>query len=591
MKRLMTGNEAIARGAFEAGVTLASAYPGTPSTEILENIAQYKDSIYSEWAPNEKVALEVAIGGSIAGARTLAAMKHVGLNVAADPFFTYAYTGVNGGFVLVTADDPGMHSSQNEQDNRYYAKFAKVPMLEPSNSQEAKEFVKEAYKISEEFDVPMLLRVTTRICHSKSLVEFADREEVEMKPYVKNGAKYIASPANSKVLHVKLEEKLKKLEEYSNKTSLNYEIWNNKKIGVITSGVSFNYAEEVFGEDVSYLKLGMTYPLPMAKIKEFANKVEILYIVEELEPYIETEVRAVGIKCFGKDKISNIGELNPDIIRKGFLNEESEALEVSSEKIVNRPPTLCAGCPHRGFFYELSKRKNVYVSGDIGCYTLGAAPPLSTTDSVICMGASVSAGHGFAKACKANDRDMKVFSVIGDSTFFHSGITGLVDLVYNGGHTTTVVLDNRITGMTGHQDNPGTGYTLMGDVAPEIDIEKLVKAIGIKDVDVINPLNLEETRKVIEKHENLDKASVIITKWPCALKRFTEKDHERFNLKRAQCFVDQEKCRKCKMCLKVGCPAISMDKDKGANIDLAMCVGCDVCLQVCPFDAIQKVKA
>lgn len=591
MKYLMTGNEAIARGVYEAGVTVASAYPGTPSTEILENVANYKEDIYSEWAPNEKVALEVAIGAAIAGARSLAAMKHVGVNVAADPLFTVAYTGVNGGLVLVTADDPGLHSSQNEQDNRYYAKFAKIPMLEPSNSQEAKSFVKEAYHISETFDVPMLLRVTTRICHSKSLVEFEERVSVPMKPYEKKAEKFIASPANSRKLHVILEEKLKKLEEYSNESPLNYEEWHGDQIGIITSGVSYHYAKEVFGEEASYLKIGMSFPLPKKKIEAFAQKVKTLYIIEELEPYIEETVRQMGISCIGKDKISNVGELNPDIIRRALKGETPNKVEKAEDKVVNRPPTLCAGCPHRGFFYALSKRKNVYVSGDIGCYTLGAAPPLSTTDSVICMGASVSAGHGFAKACEKNERDMHVFSVIGDSTFFHSGITGLINVMYNKSNATVVVLDNRITGMTGHQENPGTGYTLMGEKTPEIDIEKIARAVGIQVVDVVNPLDLKKCTEIIEKHEQLKEPSVIITKWPCALKRFTEEDHQRFDLKRAQCKVEEEKCRKCKMCIRVGCPAISIEPGKASHIDPAMCVGCDVCLQVCPFGAIQKVKA
>ncbi|EOC99407.1 indolepyruvate ferredoxin oxidoreductase subunit alpha [Caldisalinibacter kiritimatiensis] len=589
MKELLTGNEAVARGAYEAGVTVASAYPGTPSTEILENVAKYKE-IYSEWAPNEKVALEVSIGASIAGARSLAAMKHVGVNVAADPLFTVAYTGVNGGLVLVTADDPGMHSSQNEQDNRNYAKFAKIPMLEPSDSQEAKEFTKIAYKISEEFDVPILLRLTTRICHSKGIVELEDREQVEIKEYVKNIPKYVATPANGRKLHVKLEEKLKKLEEFSNNTSLNKVEWYDKKIGIITSSVSYQYAKEVFGDNASYLKLGFTYPLPKEKIKKFANEVEKLYVIEELDPYLETEIKAMGIEVIGKELIPRVGELNPDIIAKTLLGENKEVIEKNEEKVVGRPPTMCAGCPHRGLFYELSKKKNVVVTGDIGCYTLGSAPPLEAMDTCICMGASISAGHGFSKAAQVNGRETKVFSVIGDSTFFHSGITGLIDIVYNKGNAATIILDNRITGMTGHQHNPGTGYTLMGEVTNEIDIVKICEAIGVKHIEVINPLNLKETKAAIDKAMEVDEPMVIITKWPCVLKKSPNEEIEEYGLAdRKICEVDQDKCKKCKMCLKVGCPAISFDSEKGAIIDDTMCVGCDVCLQVCPFDAIVKV--
>lgn len=588
MKELLTGNEAVARGAYEAGVTLASAYPGTPSTEILENVANYKE-IYSEWAPNEKVALEVAIGGSIAGARTLAAMKHVGVNVAADPLFTFGYTGVNGGCIIVSADDPGMHSSQNEQDNRYYAKAAKIAMIEPSDSQEAKDYVKEAYKISEEYDVPVLYRLTTRICHSKGLVDFKDRTEVGIREYNKDIPKYVATPANGRTLHVKLEEKLKKLEEYSNKTSLNRFEWNDTEIGVITSGVAYQYSKEVFGDDVSYLKLGFTFPLPKQKIKEFAQKVDKIYVIEELEPYIETEIKTMGIEVIGKEVLPIVGELNPDIIKESILGEKSEILEKDEEKVVGRPPTMCAGCPHRGLFYELSKKKKVVVTGDIGCYTLGSTPPLSSMDTCICMGASVSAGHGFSKASEINGRDVKVFGVIGDSTFFHSGVTGLIDIVYNRGNAATIILDNRITGMTGHQENPGTGYTLMGEEAPQIDIVKLCEAIGVKHIEEINPLDLNQTNKAINKALEIDEPMVIITKYPCVLKSSTEEEVEEYGLNRKECVVDSEECKKCKMCLKAGCPAISFDQEKGSIIDENMCVGCDVCLQICPFDAIKKV--
>jgi len=588
MKKLLTGNEAVARGAYEAGVTLAAAYPGTPSTEILENVANYKD-IYSEWSPNEKVALEVAIGGSIAGARTLAAMKHVGINVAADPLFTFGYTGVNGGCVIISADDPGMHSSQNEQDNRYYAKADKVDMIEPSDSQETKDFIKEAYKISEEYDVPVLFRLTTRICHSKGLVDCEEREEVGIKEYNKNIPKYVATPANGKKLHVAVEDKLVRLEEFSNNTSLNRIEWNDKKVGVVTSGVAYQYAKEVFGEDASFLKLGFTFPLPKKKMREFAESVEKLYVIEELEPYLEMEIKAMGIEVIGKESIPLIGELNPDIIRESIFGEKTETIEKKEENVVGRPPTMCAGCPHRGLFYELSRKKNVVVTGDIGCYTLGSAPPLSTMDTCICMGASISAGHGFSKACEVNGRDVKVFGVIGDSTFFHSGITGLIDIVYNRGNAATIILDNRITGMTGHQENPGTGYTLMGEEAAEIDIIKLCEAIGVKHIEVVNPLDLDQTKNAINKAMKLDEPMVIITKYPCVLKKSTDEEVEQYGLDRKACVVESDICKKCKMCLKAGCPAISFDPETGSIIDEDMCVGCDVCLQICPFDAIKKV--
>lgn len=589
MKKFMTGNEAVARGAYEAGVTLASAYPGTPSTEILENTANYKE-IYSEWSPNEKVALEVAIGGSIAGARTLAAMKHVGVNVAADPLFTFGYTGVNGGCIIVSADDPGMHSSQNEQDNRYYAKAAKIAMLEPSDSQEAKDYVKIGYEISEKYDVPILLRLTTRICHSKGLVELEDRQDVEMKEYNKNIPKYVAAPANGRVLHSVVEEKLKKLEEYSNKTPLNKIEWNDKKIGIITSGVAYQYAKEVFEDRASYLKLGFTFPIPKQLIKDFAKEVETLYVIEELEPYLETQIKAMGIDVIGKEVIPITGELNPDIIAEAILGEKRETLAKDEDKVVGRPPTMCAGCPHRGLFYELSKKKNIVVTGDIGCYTLGSAPPLSTMDTCICMGSSVSAGHGFAKANEVNGRkDIKVFGVIGDSTFFHSGITGLIDMVYNKGNAATIILDNRITGMTGHQENPGTGYTLMGEVAEQVDIVKICKAIGVKHIEIVNPLKLNEVKAAIDKAMSTDEPIVIITKYPCVLKKSKQDEIDEYGLKRAKCVVDSNACKECKLCLKAGCPAVSFKKGTGAIIDETMCVGCDVCLQICPFDAIKKV--
>lgn len=596
MKQLMTGNEAVARGFYEAGGHLASAYPGTPSTEILENMAQYKE-VYSEWSPNEKVATEVAIGASIAGARALCAMKHVGVNVAADPLLTFGYTGVTGGFLMVSADDPGMHSSQNEQDNRYFAKFAKIAMVEPSNSQECKDFIQEALRVSEEYDVPVLYRMTTRVCHSKSLVELGERKEVAVKEYIRNISKYVAAPANARKLHVIVEDKLKKLEEYSNNSSLNIEEHNEgAKIGIVTSGVSYQYAKEVFGKTASYLKLGFTFPLPMAKIEKFCQGFDQIYVIEELEPFIEDAMKIHGIECIGKEKISNIGELNPDIIAAALLGKDNSGKQEildTQNLAINRPPTLCAGCPHRGLFYALSKEKNIVISGDIGCYTLGMAPPLNAMDSVICMGASISAGHGMQQVFSKfgneenKSKDKKVVSVIGDSTFFHSGITGLVDSIYNRSSLVTIILDNRITGMTGHQENPGTGYTLMGDKVEVIDIEKIVRAIGINNVQVINPLHLEDTKQAIKEALKKEEPSVIITKWPCALKKFTQEDKKEFACEITFKYkVNEEKCRSCKMCLKSGCPALSFDKYSHINPD--MCVGCGVCAQICPFDAIEK---
>lgn len=590
MKYLLTGNEAVARGAFEAGVTYASAYPGTPSTEILENMAQYKDVMTAEWAPNEKVALETVIGASFAGARTIAAMKHVGVNVAADPLFTIAYTGITGGLVLVSADDPGCHSSQNEQDNRYFAKFAKVACVEPSDSQESKDFVKEAFEISEKFDVPVIFRMTTRVCHSKGLVQLDDRIEREIIPYVKRTQKTIAAPAHAKILHPIVENKLIEMEKFSNETPLNRIEWGSKKIGIITSGVAYTYAREVFGDNASYLKLGFTFPLPMDKIRAFASEVETLYVIEELEPFIEEQMKANGIACIGKEKIPRVGELNPDIVAKALLGEVSETISPNPEMIVGRPPTLCAGCPHRGFFYTLSKKKNVMITGDIGCYTLGSAEPLNATDTVICMGASISMGHGASKAFEKNQVEKRVVAVIGDSTFFHTGINSLIHVGYNKGNTVSVILDNRITGMTGHQENPGSGFTLQGDPANIIDIPNLVKAVGIEHVVSVNPLDLKAMDKAIEDAFAFDGPSVIITRYPCVLKKFSEADIKEFDIRKKRCHVLNDKCRGCRVCTKTGCPAISFDTTtKKANIDKYMCVGCEVCLQACPFQAIERV--
>lgn len=584
MKNLLTGNEAIARGAYEAGCLVACAYPGTPSTEILENVSQY-DEIRSEWSTNEKVALEVASGAAIAGARSLVAMKHVGLNVAADPFFTIAYEGINGGLVIITADEPGMHSSQNEQDNRLYALHAKVAMVEPSDSQECKDFTKKAFGISETFDTPVLIRMTTRVCHSKGIVELEEREEASIKEYTKDTSKYIMVPANSKPKHIEMEtERIPKLRDYSNTTSLNSIKYNDKKIGIITSGISYHHAREVFGDNASYLKIGFSYPLPDKLIEEFAEEVETLYIIEENEPYIETFVKAMGIDCIGKEAIPICGELSPQIIKESLLKEEENEILKLDLNIPIRPPALCAGCPHRGIFYEVSKYKNKIVStSDIGCYTLGMAPPLGVGDTCICMGAGLSAGIGFDRVNQMAERDKKVFGFIGDSTFFHSGITGLIDAVYNGTNMVVVILDNRITAMTGHQENPGTGKNIIGQEAPMVDIESMVKTIGIKqeNIRVIDPYKLDETKAAVKDAYEANEPFVIITKQPCALIKDVQKKR-----KDLYCQVDQEKCTKCKTCLRIGCPAISF-KDGEVTIDENQCNGCTVCLQVCPFDAIE----
>ncbi|WP_312258410.1 indolepyruvate ferredoxin oxidoreductase subunit alpha [Romboutsia ilealis] len=591
MKLLMTGNEAIARGAYEAGVKFASAYPGTPSTEILENVAIYKENIVAEWATNEKVALEAAIGGSIAGARTMASMKHVGVNVAADPLFTFSYIGVNGGMVLITADEPGMHSSQNEQDNRNYAKFAKIAMFEPAISQEAKDMFKEAFEISEKYDTPVLFRVTTRLCHSKGIVECSDRVEVPIKEYIKNPQKNLTVPAHARVRRVDIEERMKKLLDYSNNTHLNNYEMNDTKIGIVASGICYTYAKEVFKDDASYMKLGFTNPMPIDKIKEFASKVDEIYVIEENDPFIEEQLKANNIKCHGKDIFPSYGEMTPDVIRKALFGKTNDTIEYNKELVVNRPPGLCAGCPHRGFFYELGKRKNVMVTGDIGCYTLGFAPPYNAMDTTICMGASLSSAHGAQKVfnMKKNNK-MRVVGVLGDSTFFHTGINSLLDVVYNKGNSISVILDNRITGMTGHQQNPGTGYTLQGDVTSEVNIEELVKACGVKHIRTINPNNLSQVKETLDWAFNLEEPSVIITRWPCALKKFSKQDIEEFNNPfTSKCSVDTDKCIGCKLCMKTGCPAISFkSEEKLVCIDKNQCVGCEVCSQVCPKDAISK---
>jgi indolepyruvate ferredoxin oxidoreductase alpha subunit len=590
MKVLMTGNEAVARGAYEAGITFAAAYPGTPSTEILENIALYKEDIVAEWAPNEKVALESAIGASIAGVKSLAAMKHVGLNVASDPYMTFAYMGVNGAMVVVSADDPGMHSSQNEQDNRFFAKFGKVAMFEPSDSQESKDMIKEAVRVSEEYDTMVLFRMTTRVCHSKGMVKLEEKLDGSIKPYKRDLLKFDAVPATSRKLRVLMEDRLKRLEEYSNNSVFNTIEWNDKKIGVITSGVSYQYVKEIFEDSVSYFKLGFTNPLPMDKIKDFASEVDVLYVVEELEPFIEDQIRANGIACIGKEKITGIGELNPDILATSLIHKEDPLIDCDQSKIVGRPPTLCAGCPHRGFFFELGKMKKTLISGDIGCYGLGGADPLNAKDTCICMGGSAGLGHGAQKAFNKHGVDMRVVSVMGDSTFFHTGINGLINVLYNKSNAITCILDNRITGMTGHQENPGSGFTLQGEATEIMDIATIAKSLGCKNIRTVNPNNLEEVRDAFKWAYSLSEASVIITRWPCVLKKLTKADKLEFDLTVNKNYVDKNECIGCRVCMKTGCPALRFDnKNKKASINEGQCMGCNICAQVCPKNAIKKV--
>lgn len=591
MKQMLTGNEAMARGAYEAGVHFASAYPGTPSTEILENIATYTAYIYAEWAPNEKVALEATIGASIAGGRALASMKHVGVNVAADPLFTFSYMGVNGGMVLITADEPGMHSSQNEQDNRNYARFAKIPMFEPANSQEAKDMLKDAFDLSELFDTPVLYRVTTRICHSKGIVTCEDRKEVPIRKYVKNNEKNSPVPMYSRLMRQRVEERLAKLAEWSENTALNYAVDHGSKIGVIASGGSFAFAEEVFRDQVDYLKLGFTYPLPLKKMKSFAKGKEKIYIIEENDPLIEDAMKQMGIAVIGKSCFPYTGEMTPDVIRKSVYGKTLETIEINTESVVPRPPTLCSGCPHRGFFYALGKRKNTMISGDIGCYGLAFAKPFSAMDLSVCMGASMSMGHGAQKIFNRNpDSDMRVVSVLGDSTFLHTGINSLMNVAYNNSNTINVILDNRITGMTGHQENPGTGFTLQGERTKEVDIEALVRALGIDKIKLIDPNDLKAVDEALDWAYSQTEPCVIITRYPCVLKKFSEADKAEFTgAFESKCSVVETMCKGCRLCIKVGCPSLSFDgNSKKAKIDPFQCLGCEVCKQVCPFDAIAK---
>ena len=579
-KILLSGNEAIARGAYEAGVRVASAYPGTPSTEIFENLPQYHEVLYSEWAPNEKVATEVAYGASIAGVRSLCAMKHVGLNVAADPLFTAAYNGVSGGFVVVSADDPSMHSSQNEQDNRHYAKAAKIAMLEPSDSQECLDYTKAAYEISERFDMPVLLRITTRVAHSKSLVLFGEREERPVEPYKRNVRKNVCTPANAYQNHPKVETNLKELEAWACESPLNRMEIKGSRLGVISASIAYQYAKEVFPEDTSFLKLGITNPLPMDLIRRFAEKVDQLMVIEELDPFMEEQIRAAGIPCSGKEQTGLLYEMNPQILKEKIFGEKPQTADLGVSA-VSRPPVLCPGCPHRGFFYTMSRHKDFVIAGDIGCYTLGASAPLNALDSVLCMGGGFTAAMGMAKAFAMTGRtDKKVFGVLGDSTFFHSGMTGAAEIAYNKGNVIPVVLDNHITGMTGHQENPGSGYTLQGEIAASLKIEDILKAYGFEHVIIVDPQDLAAMENAVQEALSSEVPAAIIARRPCLLIK-------RIRHEIGLCRVDAEKCIGCKKCLGVGCPAI-MVKDKKARIDENQCVGCTVCAQVCPMGAIRK---
>ena len=581
MKTLMLGNEAAARGLFEAGCSFVSSYPGTPSTEITECAAKYPE-IYAEWAPNEKVAMEAAFGASLSGRRSFCGMKHVGLNVAADPLFTLSYTGVRGGMVIGVADDAGMHSSQNEQDSRHYAIAAKLPMLEPSDAAESLAFAKLAYELSEKFDTPVLFRTTTRINHSKSLVEFGTRTEHVAPEYHRNVRKYVCVPANARKNHPQVEERLRKLAEYGNTCGLNRLEMKGNKIGVITSGVSYEYAKEIFPEDTSFLKLGLTFPLPMDLIRKFAGQVEDVFVVEELEPFLEDQIRAAGIPCHGKERTGRMFEYNTALLRERIFGEKPEK-KTPAVKTAVRPAALCPGCPHRGFFYTLSKNPNYVVTGDIGCYTLGAAPPLGCMDTAVCMGGGLSVGMGMSKSFEQEGvTSKKVFGVVGDSTFFHSGMTGAAEIIYNKGKMIPCILDNRITGMTGHQENPGSGYNLEGDPSRAISIEKLLEAYGFEKIIVVDPQDLTAMQKAVDDALASEVPAAIITRRPCLLMKRSPKPE-------SICRVDPEKCRSCRSCLKAGCPAIAIHDGK-AVIDEVTCAGCTVCAQICPFDAIETVK-
>ncbi len=572
-KELLLGNEAVARGLYEAGVRVVSSYPGTPSTEITENAAKY-DEIYCEWAPNEKVAMEVASGASFGGARSFCGMKHVGLNVAADPLFTMSYIGVNGGMVIGVADDPGMHSSQNEQDSRHYARASKTPMLEPADSAECRDFTKLAYDLSEQFDVPFILRLTTRIAHSRSLVELGERQERPLKPYEKNPAKNVMLPAFAKPKHVKVEERTVALRQWAETSGINVVEDNGAKTGVIVEGAVYQYAHEALGDTVNYLKLGMLWPLPDQLLKDFAAANEKVYVIEELDDVVESHCKSLGLTVTGKDLFPRCGEFSQKLIRKLMKGEEPQ-FDALDEAIPGRPPVMCCGCPHRGLFYAL-KRAKVYVSGDIGCYTLGASAPLSAMDTCICMGASISSLHGYNKA-RGEEAEKKSVAVIGDSTFIHSGVTSLIDIAYNRSNSVVIILDNSITGMTGHQQNPTTGYTIKGDPTTAVNLEALCHAIGIDRVRVVDPYDLPAVQQALKEELAAEEPSVIISRRPCALLKYVKH--------KPALTVDTDSCIGCKACLGIGCPAISI-RDGKACIDRTQCVGCGVCESLCPKKAI-----
>ena len=575
-KVIMLGNEAIARGAYEAGVKVSAAYPGTPSTEISENLVKYKDDLYCEWSPNEKVATEVAIGASVAGVRAMSCMKHVGFNVAADPAYTVSYMGVNGGLVIVVADDPGLYSSQNEQDTRMVARAAQLPVLEPSDSSEAKEFMKIAFDLSERFDRPFVFRTTTRLAHSQGLVELCDREEIPDKPYEKNIRKTVMMPGNAKLRHVEIEKRNLELAEAANTLPINRVEMNDTKIGVITSGIPYQYVKEAL-PNASVLKLGMVNPLPRKLIEDFASKVEKLYIVEELDPVIEEQVKSWGIKATGKEIFTVQGEYSANMLREAILGEELKLDAPAAAP--GRPPILCPGCPHRSVYYVLNKLK-MHAAGDIGCYTLGAVAPLSVVDTTICMGASISSLHGMEKA-KGKEYIKNWVAVIGDSTFLHTGVNSLMNMMYNKATGTVMILDNSTTGMTGHQDHAATGKTLQGDPTYAIDIPALCRAIGVKNVIEVNAFDIERLEKVIKEEVAKDEVSVIITKTPCVL----------LSKKKKPLYAEEpDKCKKCGRCMKPGCPAMTRNADKTIHIDDTMCTGCGLCKSLCKFDAIKLVR-
>ena len=578
MKKLLLGNEAVARGLWEAGCTFVSSYPGTPSTEITEAAARYPE-IYAEWAPNEKVAMEAAFGASLAGRRSFCGMKHVGLNVAADPLFTIAYTGVNGGMIIAVADDAGMHSSQNEQDSRHYARAAKLPMLEPSDSAEALEFTKLAYGLSEDFDTPVIMKMCTRVAHSQSVVEPGERVEPAQKPYEKNGAKYIMMPGNAKARHPVVEERLRKIAEWAETASVNrVEPGKDRKMGIITSSTSYQYVKEACGDTYPVLKLGMVWPLPERKITEFAKSVDLLVVVEELDGFIEDYCRNLGLACAGKANFPCIGELSQNAVAAQLTHEDRAGVKLE-DAIPPRPPVMCAGCPHRGLFYTL-KKNNLTVLGDIGCYTLGAVAPLGAMDSTICMGASISGLHGFNKA-NGGESEGRTVAVIGDSTFMHSGVTGLINTAYNESNSTVIILDNSITGMTGHQQNPTTGYNLKGDPCAKIDLESLCRAVGVSRVRVVDPYDLAACDAAVKEELAAKEPSVIISRRPCALLKYVKHP--------GPIASDPDKCVGCKSCMRIGCPAISIADGK-AVIDNTLCTGCGVCTQLCKFDALGGKK-